>query len=64
MVVKPGQDLGSEHWSPWGVVELRDLGVEVHSWLKVVSSVSRVVEAFGILAFINLKFESKTWEVM
>ena len=46
-------------------VEQRDLGITVHSSLKVESHVDRVVKkAFGMLAFINQSIEYKSWEVM
>ncbi|XP_055489927.1 uncharacterized protein LOC129696245 [Leucoraja erinacea] len=45
--------------------EQRDLGITVHSSLKVESHVDRVVKkAFGVLAFINQSIEYRSWDVM
>ena len=46
-------------------VEQRDLGITVHSSLKVESHIDRVVKkAFGMLAFINQSIEYRSWDVM
>ncbi|MBB6707133.1 reverse transcriptase family protein [Proteus mirabilis] len=47
------------------VAEQRDLGVQVHSSLKVESQVDRIVKkAFGMLSFIGQSIEYRSWEVM
>ena len=47
------------------VIEQRDLGVHVHSSLKVESQVDRVVKkAFGMLGFIGLNIEYRSWDVL
>ncbi|XP_059510326.1 adenylate kinase 2, mitochondrial isoform X1 [Stegostoma tigrinum] len=47
------------------VEEQRDLGVQVHSSLKVPTQVDKVVKkAYGVLAFINRGIEFKSREVM
>ena len=46
-------------------VEQRDLGITVHSSLKVELHVDRVVKkAFSVLAFINHSIEYRSWDVM
>ena len=45
--------------------EQRDLGVHVHSSLKVESQVDRVVKnAFGMLGFIGQNIEYRSWDVL
>ena len=47
------------------VIEQRDLGVQVHSSLKVESQVDRVVKrAFGILGFIGQDIEYRNWDIL
>ena len=47
------------------VTEQKDLGVHVHSSLKVESKVDRVVKkAFGILGFIGQNIEYRSWDVL
>ena len=47
------------------VTEQRDLGVQVHSSLKVESQVDRVVKkAFGMLGFIDQNIEYRSWDVL
>ena len=46
------------------VTEQRDLGVQVHSSLKVESQVDRVVKAFGMLGFIGQNIECRSWDVL
>ena len=46
------------------VIEQRDLGVQVHSSLKVESQVDRVVKkVFGMLGFIGQNIEYRSWDV-
>ena len=47
------------------VTEQRDLGVHVHSSLKVESQVDRVVKkAFSMLGFIGQNIEYRSWDVL
>ena len=47
------------------ITEQRDLGVHVHSSLKVESQVDRVVKkAFGMLDFIGQNIEYRSWDVL
>ena len=43
----------------------RDLGVQVHSFLKVATQMDKVVKkAYGMLAFIGRGIEYRNWQVM
>ena len=47
------------------VIEQRDLGVQVHSSLKVELQVDRMVKkAFGMLDFIGQNIEYRSWDVL
>ena len=47
------------------VTEQRNLGVQVHSSLKVESQVDRVVKnAFGMLGFIGQNIEYRSWDIL
>ena len=49
----------------WRVTEQKDLGVQVHSSLKVESQVDRVVKkAFSMLGFISQNIEYRSWDVL
>ena len=48
-----------------GVTEQRDLGIQVHSSLKVEAQVDRVVKkAFSMLGFIGQNIEYRSWDVL
>ena len=49
----------------WGELQNKDLGVQVHSSLKVESQVDRVVKkAFSTLGFIGQNIEYRSWDVL
>lgn len=57
--------LGLSQWmrEPWRVWQ--NTGVQVHSFLKVLSQIVRVEKAaFGTLAFINQDIEYRGWDAM
>ena len=49
----------------WAVIEQRDLGVQIHSSLKVESQVDKVVKkALGMLGFIGQNIEYRSWDIL
>ena len=42
----------------------RDLGVQVHSSLKVATEAKVIQKAYGMLAFISRDIEYKSWEII
>ena len=46
------------------VIEQKDLGVQVHTSLKVESQMDRMVKAFGVLGFISQNIECWSWDVL
>ena len=60
--IEPGPELFVNGRALGRVIEQRDLGVQVHSSLKVESQVVRVVKkAFGMFGFIG---QNKSWDVL